>query len=371
MLSNLSKFLPYSLCFFFFLVFGTIFSVSAIHWLPVWIGMEINLIAFIPLMTNQGSTLESESAIKYFIFQALGSALFMLGALLTFGGQFSWNISFSYTSELMQTLLLTGLLIKMGGFPTHFWLPSVASGLTWTSNMILFIWQKIAPIFLMFSVISHASFPPILSFTLLMSAVSGMIGALGGLNQTQIRALLAYSSISHLGWMTFSCTLTKMSLKIYFFSYMLISISIMALSWWMEIKLIKTTSSILLKTNPSLQPLMLLFFLSLGGLPPLLGFIPKWIIMYSSINNINMLTLLTLIISSLISLFYYLSLILATFFPSTTHFTNHFNTLTPSSTKFFSIVTSTFIMMNLFGMIIIFNMVMMKQMYAMGFFYKP
>nr|YP_010518007.1 NADH dehydrogenase subunit 2 [Cocculina enigmadonta]UXN84359.1 NADH dehydrogenase subunit 2 [Cocculina enigmadonta] len=372
MISNITKFLPYSMCFSILLIFGTFYSLSSIHWLPMWIGMEINLIAFIPLILTRGSTIETESAIKYFIFQALGSAIFIMGSALAYGSQFSWDISHFFITNHAQILILTGLLIKMGGFPTHFWLPSVASGISWPANFILFIWQKIAPMFIMYSLLSHHISPTMIYFILMMSASSAMVGAIGVINQTQIRALLAYSSISHLGWMIFSCTLTKMSLKIYFLSYILISSSIIIISWWLEFTMIKSTSFLVSKIHIMTQPMIMLFFLSLGGIPPLLGFIPKWLVMtLSAMTLTNLMILLILIISSLISLFYYLSLIMSSFFEYTTPM-NIFSSISKNQkTSFIFIPVSTFMILNLFGIVVILNFPLMEHMYAMGFFNKP
>nr|DBA44311.1 TPA_asm: NADH dehydrogenase subunit 2 [Peltospira operculata] len=348
-------FLPYGFLFFFMMVISTLYSLSASHWLGAWAGLEINLIAFIPIILYQGKILETESAIKYFIFQAVGSALIMFSSLLSFGSDFTWELSINNSSFFILKgifILVMGLLLKLGVFPFHFWFPSVVAGLSWFSSFLLLTWQKVAPLFLLF-LISCLWSTEMMLFLLLIAGGSSIIGGVGGINQTQMRALLAYSSISHLGWMVYCCVLSEASMKIYFGIYFLISMCIFSVIWNTEMTLVSQAFSSFFGQHTPARLCLIAFFLSLSGIPPLLGFAPKWMVLNLGSNMDTFFILMMLVLGSLFSLFYYLSLIFSAFFSSGSVFVKSF---------FFFYGTNkmdTFLiigmMLNLFGGIVFLN----------------
>nr|UOU20220.1 NADH dehydrogenase subunit 2 [Glycera sp. i ZZ-2021] len=291
------KYMPYYSLFSLTLFTGTLMALSSNHWVYVWMGFEINLMSFIPMILQSNSNQETEAAIKYFLIQALGSSFILLSSLsLTF------NPFSIFSSNLMAFTLIFALMIKMGAAPFHFWLPQVMSSVSWLSCMILATWQKIAPLFIIVSISSTFSF----KFIMVMAAIGTIVGGLGGLNQTHLRPLLAYSSISHLGWMMAASCVSMYTTITYFFIYMLMTLSIMLIMYTNTAKsnYISSMSNLSLTLSISLM----ILFLSLGGLPPLLGFFPKWIMIKSLVFQ-NMTTFaLIMILGSLISLFYYLSL---------------------------------------------------------------
>nr|QBM10927.1 NADH dehydrogenase subunit 2 [Onustus exutus] len=298
--------LPFSFLFLFIMVIGTLFSLSSSHWLGVWAGLEINLIGFLPLLVYQKSMMESESGVKYFIVQALGSSMLMFGSLLIYNLMFTWEMAELSMMYFVGTMIIIfGLFMKMGIFPFHFWLPSVMAGLPWMSCLLLATWQKLAPLLLVSSLMKENSGYFIFLFFCLVASASSLVGGLGGMNQTQIRALLAYSSIGHLGWLVFASLYGDWLMKMYLSVYILISVCI-----FLSLYYSNTASMMNLKnldTNYYNYSVMLML-LSLGGLPPLLGFIPKWMVILSSIGYTFWSALFLLILGSLMSLFYYLSL---------------------------------------------------------------
>nr|YP_010507445.1 NADH dehydrogenase subunit 2 [Dracogyra subfuscus]UXG19116.1 NADH dehydrogenase subunit 2 [Dracogyra subfuscus] len=313
---NYVIFMPYGFLFLFMTVFGAIFSLSASHWLGVWAGLEINLIAFIPLMLYRGTVLETESAIKYFIFQAVGSAMIMFSSLLSFGSDFVWDLATSNLSLFMESgmiILIIGLLLKLGVFPFHFWFPSVVSGLSWFSGFLLLTWQKIAPLFLLF-LVSYLWGASVMLMIMVVAGGSSIVGGVGGVNQTQLRALLAYSSIAHLGWMVFCCFLSEGSMKIYFSVYFFITMCIFFVVWMAEVNLVFQAFSSFVGKNLVVRFIVIFLFLSLGGIPPLLGFVPKWVVLSLGSETGMVFVLGLLILGSLFSLFYYLGLIFSAFF---------------------------------------------------------
>nr|AXF46547.1 NADH dehydrogenase subunit 2 [Antarctoneptunea benthicola] len=292
---------------------GTLLSVSSIHWLSIWAGLEINLIGFLPMLVYQKSVSESQSAVKYFIVQALGSSFLIFGSLMVFNMSFTWDmcIKMSNPSILGFMMLIGGLCIKLGLFPFHYWLPGVMAGLPWVSCLLLATWQKFAPLFLVLCLLELNQSYMMSYIFCVISAGSALIGGLGGMNQTQVRALLAYSSIGHLGWMTFAILHSEWTMKMYLSIYVLISISLFMSLWYSDSGSMKNIYN--LKSSGFMQLSVMFLLLSLGGLPPLLGFISKWLVIVAGSSGPWTPMIFVLILGSLMSLFYYLSLFFSVF----------------------------------------------------------
>nr|WMX20480.1 NADH dehydrogenase subunit 2 [Potamopyrgus kaitunuparaoa] len=307
--------LPFSLSFLSLMAFGTLFSISSSYWLGIWAGLEINLIGFLPLLVYQKTMSESESAVKYFIIQAMGSSLLMFGSLLIYSLFFTWEV-FDYMDKWVTGFMIIsmGLMMKMGVFPFYFWLPSVMAGLSWFSCLLLATWQKVAPLFLMVSFLDGSLVYWIIILFCLLSVGSSFVGGFGGMNQTQLRALVAYSSIGHLGWMLFAILHSSWAMKVYLSIYILISFCIFMGLWYSNLSAVKTLNSSLSNTL-SMSSIMVMF-LSLGGLPPMLGFVSKWIVISSGTALTLWGFLMLLVVGSVMSLFYYLSLIFSLFLSS-------------------------------------------------------
>nr|YP_009509776.1 NADH dehydrogenase subunit 2 [Kelletia lischkei]AXF46392.1 NADH dehydrogenase subunit 2 [Kelletia lischkei] len=295
---------------------GTLLSVSSIHWLSIWAGLEINLIGFLPMLVYQKSVPESQSAVKYFIIQALGSSFLIFGSLMVFNMSFTWDMCTKmYNPSILGFMMLIGgLCIKLGLFPFHYWLPSVMAGLPWVSCLLLATWQKFAPLFLVLCLLELNQSYLMAFIFCIISGGSALIGGLGGMNQTQVRALLAYSSISHLGWMTFATLHSEWTMKMYLGIYVLISISLFMSLWYSDSGSMKNINN--LKSSGFMQLTIMLLLLSLGGLPPLLGFISKWLVIVVGSKGPWTPMVFVLILGSLMSLFYYLSLFFSVFLSS-------------------------------------------------------
>nr|BCD33831.1 NADH dehydrogenase subunit 2 [Geothelphusa iheya] len=277
--------------FFSSLIMGIFLSISSPSWFGIWIGLELNMLSFIPLISIKMNSYFSESALKYFLIQALGSTLFILSTCML--------LSFP---QMSPPLLLTSLFLKLGSAPFHFWFPQVMSGLIWPQAIILMTLQKIPPMILISYLSMNSGLIQIISLSAILSAI---IGALGGLNTTQLRKIMAFSSINHMSWMLISISISEMFWTMYFIFYSIISSSIMILFNSLQ----TFTLSDLMKLNQinSLHSLLIPFnLLSLGGLPPLAGFIPKWLLIQLLINNKFYFSLIFLLSSALITLYFYL-----------------------------------------------------------------
>nr|YP_009003627.1 NADH dehydrogenase subunit 2 [Uraeotyphlus gansi]AGZ19113.1 NADH dehydrogenase subunit 2 [Uraeotyphlus gansi] len=280
---------------------GTILVLSSSHWMLTWIGLEMNTLAIIPLMSQQLHPRSTEATMKYFLTQTMASALILFSATMNAWSSGQWEIKEMLP---MQTNMLTiALAMKLGMAPVHFWLPEVLQGINLTTGLILSTWQKIAPmtvIYLMYNSLN----PSILT---LMGLLSAIIGGWGGLNQTQLRKILAYSSVAHLGWMMTITVLNPKLMMLNFLVYMILTSSM-----FLTMKHLKTTSINMLPLSWSSTPVMMaismLTLLSLGGLPPTTGFIPKWLILQELTKQQTITTATVLAMSSLLSLFFYLRL---------------------------------------------------------------
>lgn len=265
----------------------------------VWIGLELNLLSFIPIISIKNNSYSSESSIKYFIIQAIASSILLISIIILIIK--SKLISNSIINNSIFIIINSSLCLKLGAAPFHFWFPEIIEGINWINRIILITWQKIAPIIIIIYTIKTN----IILYIIII--LSTLIGSIGGLNQIRIRKILAFSSINHIGWIFRSILINETIWLIYFIVYALISISIILIFNQFKIFLIKQIF-INYRNNKSINFLISINILSLGGLPPFLGFIPKWII----IQNIryNILTLiLFIIIITLITLFFYIRII--------------------------------------------------------------
>lgn len=265
-------------------------------------GLEINLLSFIPLIINTNNLISSEASLKYFLTQALASSVFLFAVILMF---ILDRINNVFLIKHRNLLISSALLLKRGAAPFHFWFPGVIEGLTWNNSLILITWQKIAPLMLL-------SYCLRFNFLCLVVISSILIGSLGGLNQTSLRKLIAFSSINHLGWMVAGIINSEILWISYFMFYCFLSATIVIL--FNRFNLFHINQIFVIFNNNSLIKFSLFIsFLSLGGLPPFLGFIPKWLII-ESLVAINLTFLLTVIVClTLITLFFYLRICYSAF----------------------------------------------------------
>lgn len=306
----------YKLVFLIMLITGSLISISSNSWLGVWMGLEINLISFIPLIVNPINIINSEASLNYFLVQAFASSLilfFILINLMTINLNFEFmggGILLNFVGEINSrynyifSLIVIILMIKLGAAPFHFWFPNVSENIDWLNNLILMTWQKLAPFF----IISYFSFQFGENYLMLGGSLcSTLVGALGGLNQLSLRKIIAFSSINHMGWIMLSIMLRTLIWIIYFFIY---SLLVLRVIFYFKMFSIYFLNQIYTSFRHSslIKLLILAVFLSLGGLPPFLGFLPKWLII-QELTRVGMnLMVIFIIIIRLITLYYYLKI---------------------------------------------------------------
>nr|YP_010554711.1 NADH dehydrogenase subunit 2 [Parapsyche elsis]UYO79344.1 NADH dehydrogenase subunit 2 [Parapsyche elsis] len=286
MLMNLSN-----LMFLLFLVLSSMLAISSNSWVISWMGLEMNLFFFIPLMKTYNNNMTSEFIMKYFIIQAISSANLMLMVTLT-------HLLSESTLTLFMININFTLLLKLGSAPFHLWYINIIESLSWMNFLLISTWQKIAPLILLSYFLNSY-------FLFVFSAFNCIIGSIGGMNQLYLRKLMAFSSINNTGWMfsAFMISETLWSFFFFLYSFMLLSISVA----FKLINLSNMNQLMYIKINKFYTILILLNFLSIGGIPPMIGFLPKWMIINALISLQPLLTLI-LIITSLINLFFYFRL---------------------------------------------------------------
>nr|YP_009995910.1 NADH dehydrogenase subunit 2 [Spondylis buprestoides]QNQ64861.1 NADH dehydrogenase subunit 2 [Spondylis buprestoides] len=285
----------YKILFFNSLIMGTLIAISSYSWFTMWIGLEINLLSMIPLMNDYKNLYPSEAALKYFITQALASTILLFSVifLLKMTEFLIWNMNY-----WMLIIFNSSLLLKVGAAPFHAWFPEVMEGLNWINCLIMLIWQKIAPMMLLMYNFQ-------MSYLFYMIIISSFIGGIFGLNQMSLRKIMTYSSINHISWMLASMMNSQTIWFIYFMIYSVITINIILIFWILNIFYMKQLL-LMFNYNKNLKFFFILNFLSLGGLPPFLGFFPKWLTINNLIQNYFYSISFLLIIFTLITLFFYL-----------------------------------------------------------------
>nr|QNO34441.1 NADH dehydrogenase subunit 2 [Acrossocheilus wenchowensis] len=295
---------------------GTTLTFASSHWLLAWMGLEINTLAIAPLMAQHHHPRAVEATTKYFLTQATAAAMILFASTTNAWMTGEWSIN-NLSNPLASTMFTAALALKIGLAPVHFWMPEVLQGLDLLTGLILSTWQKLAPFALIIQTAQNID-PLLLT---LLGVTSTLVGGWGGLNQTQLRKILAYSSIAHMGWMIiviqYAPQLTLLALGTYI---------IMTSATFMTLKMSMTTKINTLATTWSKSPVLAsttaLVLLSLGGLPPLTGFMPKWMILQELTKQDLPIIATTMALTALISLYFYLRLCYAmtlTISPNTTN----------------------------------------------------
>nr|YP_025947.1 NADH dehydrogenase subunit 2 [Ophiura luetkenii]AAO65639.1 NADH dehydrogenase subunit 2 [Ophiura luetkenii] len=276
------------------------------NWILVWLWVELNSLALIPILSSNVTPRSIEATSKYFLFQAAGSAILLFGILLR-----NYNIDNLYISgpySLLELfIIIFALTMKMGIFPNHFWFIDVMQGINFIGGFFVAILSKIIPIYLIISISGNPN-QVILNVIGISSVV---IGSIFGVQQTQLRKLIALSSVAHLGWMIiiFATTGNNWLGITLFFSY---AIMVTPLFWAGNMFSIEHLSkTINLSNNSMLNTTMCLTILSIAGFPPLLGFFYKWIMFLSIVQTENFLIISILILASLFSLYFYIQICLS------------------------------------------------------------
>nr|AJS11062.1 NADH dehydrogenase subunit 2 [Pachycephala chlorura intacta] len=299
------------------LLLGTTITISSNHWIMAWTGLEINTLAILPMISKSHHPRAIEAATKYFLVQATASALVLFSSMTNAWCTGQWDIT-QLTHPTSCLMLTMAISMKLGLVPFHFWFPEVLQGSPLITGLLLSTVMKFPPITLLF--MTSPSLNPTLLTT--VAILSTALGGWMGLNQTQIRKIMAFSSISHLGWMTIIIAYNPKLTMLNFYLYVLMTTAVFLTFNSMKILKLPTLMTAWTKM-PSLSAILLLTLLSLAGLPPLTGFLPKWLII-QELTKQDMASAATIIsLLSLLGLFFYLRLAYCATITLPPHTTNH------------------------------------------------
>nr|UXQ89216.1 NADH dehydrogenase subunit 2 [Curruca subcoerulea] len=299
------------------LLLGSTITITSNHWITAWAGLEINTLAILPLISKSHHPRAIEAATKYFLTQAAASTLLLFASMTNAWHTGQWDIT-QLTHPLSSLILTSAIAMKLGLVPFHFWFPEVLQGSPLTTGLLLSTAMKLPPLTLLLMT-SHSLNPTLLTC---MAILSTALGGWMGLNQTQTRKILAFSSIAHLGWMAIIISYNPKLTLLNFYLYALMTTTVFMVLNTNKVLKLSTLMTTWTK-NPPLSAMLLLTLLSLACLPPLTGFLPKWLIIQELTKQSMASAAVVISLLSLLGLYFYLRLAYCATITLPPHTTNH------------------------------------------------
>lgn len=277
---------------------GTTIVFAGKHLLLAWIGLVINSFCILPLMTFKGNPRATEAAVKYALVQIAAGSIMILAVTINASTVGSWDFDI-LSNPFAVLVLIVALALKLGLAPLHFWIPGVLQGLDLKTGLLVATWQKLAP-FALLLYISHDC----AIFIVFLGVTSAVVAMFGGILNTQIRKIIAYSSIGHLGWIAlilqFNYRLALVGIAIY---VILTTATFLLLN--RDKNSILTVAALAWMENPIFIALGPFILLSLAGIPPLTGFIPKFLITFELVTQIQLFLALVMTYASVFITYFY------------------------------------------------------------------
>nr|QOI73928.1 NADH dehydrogenase subunit 2 [Haemaphysalis longicornis] len=264
-----------------------IISISSKSWFIFWLMMEMNMMMFIPIL-KENKMENCNSMITYFIIQSFSSIMFFMASSMTI-------MNFSMINE---TLINIALMIKLAMIPFHSWLMLISETLEYNSFMIILTIQKLIPLFILSQMKSKITF--------FISILSVIMSAVMIFNLKLFKKILIFSSISHLSWMIIMMYSSSNFWMSYMTIYFIMIFSIIKILKKNNINSLDNMMNVKLLNNDKISMIMLL--MSLGGMPPFMGFVIKFVAI-TIIIKYSIITMIILILSSLVNIFIYIRMI--------------------------------------------------------------
>ena len=327
-------------CLLLLSVMGGFLLVSTTDLMVIFIGLELlSLATYVLVGINRLSSDGAEASLKYFILGGVASALFLYGASLFYGATGSLNvieihrvITDGYNGQmplLVQIgagLTLAGMLFKLGIVPFQVWIPDVYSGASSPVTGYMITAVKVASFGILMRIGSSllgidglvSSGSVLYKFLWVAAAFSMLLGSFAGLMQTKLKRLMAYSTISHSGYILMGFLVFGSSKSQEIFGYMftyLVFYTIVNLGVFAVLTLLRHKNergtqlsdlSGLYRRRPWLALALSVFLLSLAGIPPTAGFMGKFQLFYGVARGGEIGLAIVAVISSMISLYFYL-----------------------------------------------------------------
>ena len=315
-------------------ILGMMVMISSYDLIVFYVGLELQSLALYVLASfNRDQLKSSESGLKYFVLSALSSGLLLYGCSLIYG--FSGSTNFNVISEAMNptqfgltfgiVFILVGLAFKISAVPFHMWAPDVYEGSPTSVTLFFAIVPKVAaltvfirflyvPFFIMFD-----QWQPIIIFLSIASMIFGAIAAIG---QNNLKRLVAYSSIGHIGYALAGLAIGSnegiQSSIIYISIYIVMNLALFCCLFMLKrndeyFETIEDLSG-LSKNHPVLSLSLLTILFSLAGIPPLAGFFAKFYVFKSVIEQSMYFLAIIGLLSTVIAAFYYLRIIKVIYF---------------------------------------------------------
>jgi len=315
-------------------ILGMIVMISSNDLIVFFIALELQSLALYVLASfNRDQTKSSEAGLKYFVLSALSSGLLLYGCSLVYG--FSGSTNFIIISETMNSsqygltfgiiFILTGLAFKISAVPFHMWAPDVYEGSPTSVTLFFAVVPKIAAL----TVFIRFLYSPFLNMIeqwqliiVFLSIASMVFGAVAAIGQKNLKRLVAYSSIGHMGYaLAGLATGTNLGIQssiTYISIYIVMNLGLFSCLLMMKrndryYENIEDLSG-LSKNHPLLSLSMMIILFSLAGIPPLAGFFAKFYIFTAVIEQSMYFLAIIGLLSAVISAFYYLRIIKIIYF---------------------------------------------------------
>ena len=315
-------------------ILGMMIMISSNDLIVFYMGLELQSLALYVLAAfNRNNSLSSESGLKYFVLSALSSGLLLYGCSLIYGFSGSTNfdiISLSITDvqyglTLGIVFILVGLAFKISAVPFHMWAPDVYQGSPTSVTIFFAILPKIAAltVFIRFLYIPFVNMIDQWQIIIIFLSIASMVfGSVAAIGQKNLKRLMAYSSISHMGFALAGLSVGTnegiQSSITYISIYLLMNLSFFSCMFMMRKENLYYENiedlSGLSKHHPILSVSLLIVLFSLAGIPPLAGFFAKFYIFLAVIENEMYFLAIIGLLSTVVAAFYYLRIIKTIYF---------------------------------------------------------
>ena len=312
---------------------GMLVMISSNDLIVFYIGLELQSLALYVLASfNRDNILSSESGLKYFVLSALSSGLLLYGCSLIYGfsnstnfNEISQNFNFEYGVIFGMVFVIVGLAFKISAVPFHMWAPDVYQGSPTSVTVLFAILPKIAAltVFIKFLYGPFVNlFEEWQAIIIFLSIASMILGAVAAIGQKNLKRLIAYSSISHMGYALAGLTTgTNQGIQssiIYLIIYLIMNLAFFSCLFMLKRKdkfyeNIEDLSG-LSKKHPILALSFLIILFSLAGIPPLAGFFAKFYIFMAVIQKEMYFLAIVGLLATVIAAFYYLRVIKIIYF---------------------------------------------------------
>ena len=319
-------------------VLGMMIMISSNDLIVFYMGLELQSLALYVLATfNRDQLKSSEAGLKYFVLSALSSGLLLYGCSLIYG--FTGSTNFDLISENLNSgdyaltfgivFILVGLAFKISAVPFHMWAPDVYEGAPTSVTLFFTMVPKIAAltVFIRFLYVPFLNLIDQWQMILIFLSIASMLfGAIAAIGQTNLKRLVAYSSIGHVGYTLAGLSTGSnegiQSSVIYFIIYIVMNLGLFSCLLMMKRnnKYFENLDDLsgLSKNHPLLSLSLLIILFSLAGIPPLAGFFAKFYIFKSVIEQSMYFLAVVGLLSTVIAAFYYLRVIKIMYFDDET-----------------------------------------------------